>query len=209
MKSFDTSIRGFYKDAARVSRRDPGLAFQFARAGFKQHGAAGRRRQAAKAGVQVPPLMILSLTRRCNLRCAGCFVQAQDRPAGPELTMAEIRTILSDARDLGVSIVALAGGEPLTRPAILDVVAEFPEPIQLLYLDADGDKGRGKGIYLEILEAGLSKMPKGSVVLAHNSVNCAERLKDYLAFVRDPEKMGASVNVILDGEGLRLVGASI
>ncbi len=41
--------------------------------------------------------------------------------------MAELRTILRDARDLGVSMVALAGGEPLTRPEILDVAADFPE----------------------------------------------------------------------------------
>ena len=73
--------------------------------------------------------MILSVTRRCNLRCAGCFVQAQGRPAGNELSMAELRMVLRDARDLGVSMVALAGGEPLTRPEILDVAAEFPEVI--------------------------------------------------------------------------------
>ena len=73
--------------------------------------------------------MILSVTRRCNLRCAGCFVEAQGRPAGDELSMAEIRMVLYDARDLGVSMVALAGGEPLTRPEILDVAAEFPELI--------------------------------------------------------------------------------
>ena len=71
--------------------------------------------------------MILSVTRRCNLRCAGCFVQEHGRRPGKELTAAELRTILADARDLGVSIVALAGGEPLTRPEILDVAADFPE----------------------------------------------------------------------------------
>ena len=83
-------------------------------------------------------------------------------------------------------------------------VAGFPGPIDLLYLDADGDKERGKGIYLEILEAGLDRMPAGSTVLAHNSVNCAERLKDYLAFVRDETHCAASVNVIVDAEGLEV-----
>ena len=82
--------------------------------------------------------------------------------------------------------------------------AEFPGQIDLLYLDADGDGGRGKGIYLEILEAGLDRMPKGSIVLAHNSVNCADKLQHYFAFVRDPAKMTNSVNVILDGEGLEV-----
>jgi MoaA/NifB/PqqE/SkfB family radical SAM enzyme len=127
MNSFDHSIRGFCRDLARISRREPGLALYFARTALRQREAAGRRRRAAKQGVQVPPLMILSVTRRCNLRCAGCFVHAQGRPAGDELSAAELRTILGDARDLGVSMVALAGGEPLTRPEILDVAAELPE----------------------------------------------------------------------------------
>lgn len=35
-------------------------------------------------------------------------------------------------------------------------------------------------------------------------MNCAERLKDYLAFVRDPAGMRASVNIIFDGEGLEV-----
>jgi hypothetical protein len=47
-------------------------------------------------------------------------------------------------------------------------------------------------------------MPSGSVVLAHNSANLAERLKHYLAWVRDPTHMRASVNVIFDPEGLEV-----
>jgi MoaA/NifB/PqqE/SkfB family radical SAM enzyme len=127
MSNFDISIRGFCRDAARVCRRDPGLALHFVRTALKQRDAAALRRRWAQTGVQVPPLMIMSVTRRCNLRCAGCFVHAQGRPAGEELTVAELRTVLKDARDLGVSMVALAGGEPLTRPEILEVVVEFPE----------------------------------------------------------------------------------
>lgn len=127
MKSFDTSIRGFCRDLARVSAGDRGLALHFTRTAMRQWSAAGRRGKAAKAGIQVPPMMILSVTRSCNLSCAGCFVQEHGRRPGDELTPAEIRTILADARDLGVSIVVLAGGEPLTRPEALDVAADFPE----------------------------------------------------------------------------------
>ena len=86
----------------------------------------------------------------------------------------------------------------------VDVVAQFDGPIHLLYLDADGDAERGKGIYLDILEAGLDRMPRGAVVLAHNSVNCAERLRHYLGFVRNPSNFSASVNVVFDIEGLEV-----
>ena len=80
----------------------------------------------------------------------------------------------------------------------------YREPIDLLYLDADGDKQRGKGIYLEILRACYDRLPNGAIVLAHNSVNAATRLGDYLAFVRDDANCRASINVILDPEGLEV-----
>jgi predicted O-methyltransferase YrrM len=86
----------------------------------------------------------------------------------------------------------------------VEVVAGFAGPIHLLYLDADGDARRGKGIYLDILEQAYPRMPEGAVVLAHNSVNCGPRLKDYLGFVRDPAHMRASVNVVFDPEGLEV-----
>jgi hypothetical protein len=78
------------------------------------------------------------------------------------------------------------------------------EPLNLLYLDADGTGKRGKGVYLDILQAGYERMPKGALVLAHNSVNSAAQLQDYLAFVRDPAKLRGSINVIMDGEGLEV-----
>lgn len=83
-------------------------------------------------------------------------------------------------------------------------VRDYEDPIDLLYLDADGAGGRGKGVYLDILQAGYDRMPSGSLVLAHNSVNSAERLKDYLTFVRDPAHFAASVNVVIDPEGLEV-----
>ncbi len=82
--------------------------------------------------------------------------------------------------------------------------AGYPHPIDLLYLDADGAGGRGKGVYLDILEAAWDRLPEGAIVLAHNSVNLADSLRHYLDFVRDPRNMAASVNCAVDGEGLEV-----
>lgn len=98
----------------------------------------------------------------------------------------------------GVARVVAADAIPFAR--------NYPEPIHLLYLDADGTPAQGKGVYMDILDAAYDKMPAGSLVLAHNSVNAAERLSKYLAFVRDPQHMKASVNIIFDGEGLEVSG---
>lgn len=86
----------------------------------------------------------------------------------------------------------------------VDVVRDFDGEIHLLYLDADGGPERGKGIYLDILQSALDKMPPGSIVLAHNSVNAAERLKHYLDFVRHSSAFRSSVNVVFDIEGLEV-----
>lgn len=86
----------------------------------------------------------------------------------------------------------------------VEVAADYAGPIHLLYLDADGTPEQGKGVYLDILKNAYDKMPTGSVVLAHNSVNAAERLRHYLAFVRDSEHMSAGVNVVFDIEGLEV-----
>ena len=48
------------------------------------------------------------------------------------------------------------------------------------------------------------KMPKGSVILAHNSGNAASKLEHYLTFVRDAKNCAASVNCLLDIEGLEV-----
>jgi sulfatase maturation enzyme AslB (radical SAM superfamily) len=121
---FDGSIAGFCRDALQISLRRSRSATFFAKTARNQRSAARRRVEAAGRGIPVPPLMILSLTRRCNLRCKGCFAQEQHRDAGGEMTLEQLRMLLSQARDLGVSIVALAGGEPLTRADVLEITKE-------------------------------------------------------------------------------------
>jgi predicted O-methyltransferase YrrM len=76
--------------------------------------------------------------------------------------------------------------------------------IDLLYLDADGPAGRGKSIYLGLLEDALPSLRSGSIVIAHNSVNCAAELADYLRVVRDPTRFTESINVVLDDQGLEV-----
>jgi MoaA/NifB/PqqE/SkfB family radical SAM enzyme len=40
---------------------------------------------------------------------------------------ATLRAVLDDAGELGISVALLAGGEPLTRPGLLDIVSEYPD----------------------------------------------------------------------------------
>jgi predicted O-methyltransferase YrrM len=69
---------------------------------------------------------------------------------------------------------------------------------------ADGPRGTGKSIYLDLLQAALHALRPGSLILAHNSVNAAHTMTDYMAYVRDPNRLSASVNMIVDDQGLQV-----
>jgi predicted O-methyltransferase YrrM len=76
--------------------------------------------------------------------------------------------------------------------------------LDLLYLDADGPRGSAKSIYLDLLLAALHALRPGSLVLAHNSVNAAASMADYLGHVRDPTRFSQSVNMVVDDQGLEV-----
>lgn len=143
--------------------------------------------------------------------CGNTFISNAGAAVGPgacytakQLIGVEIKPHEAERAERNVRRIDPTDVARIVAADAIDVVSQFEEPIHLLYLDADGDGGRGKGIYLDILQAGYDKMPPGSVVLAHNSVNMAERLRDYLEFVRDPSNFRASVNVVFDIEGLEV-----
>ena len=63
-------------------------------------------------------LLAINLTRRCNLACAHCYLDANTlrRGDGDELTTREVEALLEDVAALGHgTMVVLTGGEPLLR----------------------------------------------------------------------------------------------
>ena len=75
---------------------------------------------------------------------------------------------------------------------------EFDGSIDILYIDADG-------AYRRITEeARARQLHPRSLVLAHNSVNLAHQIADFLEYVRDPGNFTESINVIIDDQGLEV-----
>lgn len=143
--------------------------------------------------------------------CGNTFISNAGAAVGPgacytarELLGVEIVPEEAARAERNVRRLDPSGVARVLAADAVEVVAEFPQPIDLLYLDADGAGSRGKGIYLDILEAAEDKLHPGSVILAHNSVNAADSLRHYLDYVRDPAHCRASVNVMIDGEGLEV-----
>jgi MoaA/NifB/PqqE/SkfB family radical SAM enzyme len=118
---------------ARIIGKDPRLApFALRTLGNQRH-AARKRKKFLEKGMQVPPFMIVSVTNRCNLDCKGCYARKFQNASVTEMNGKFLREILDQARDLGISIVMIAGGEPLIREDIIDIMEEFPEIIFPLF----------------------------------------------------------------------------
>ncbi len=74
-----------------------------------------------------PPFLVaLNLTRRCNLNCAHCYLDAGTRESddSDELTTAEVKELLDDiARLSDETMVVFTGGEPLLRADLTELIA--------------------------------------------------------------------------------------
>ncbi len=125
-ESITTSVR----QVIRIVNGDPILLLTATRLLAAQKKAERRRELLAAEGVQVPAVVMLSLTHRCNLACQGCYMRSLHRSMAPEMNSDQIRSLVSQSVDLGVSFLVIAGGEPLVRKDdILMMARAFPSMI--------------------------------------------------------------------------------
>ena len=151
------------------------------------------------------------VTIAVGIFCGNTFISNAGAAVGPgacyeaeRLVGLEIRPEEADRARSNVATI-----DPDQRVEILAVdgvpwLQDFDGTIDLLYLDADGRGGKGKSIYLEMVQAALHALRPGSLVLAHNSVNSARDLADYLAYMRDSGQFQESVNMVVDDQGLEV-----
>ncbi|MFM8552355.1 MAG: radical SAM protein, partial [Nitrospiraceae bacterium] len=71
-----------------------------------------------------PFLIALNLTQRCNLKCDHCYLDATTKAGGgsDELTTEECFRLIDQIAEVNRGcLLVITGGEPLTRPDILDI----------------------------------------------------------------------------------------
>lgn len=67
-----------------------------------------------------PYLVALNLTRRCNLSCSHCYLDANTRlDEGDEMDSQQLCDLLDEMAQSGVEMVVLTGGEPFLRRDLL------------------------------------------------------------------------------------------
>jgi MoaA/NifB/PqqE/SkfB family radical SAM enzyme len=121
------SLGKFFGDAWKITLKHPTQAYYFFRTVQWQKKAARTRAEYGRQGIRVPPMIIYSITDRCNLHCKGCYAQALHTSMKTEMDGDKMKNTIREARELGVSFMILAGGEPLVRREIIDIIGEFKD----------------------------------------------------------------------------------
>ena len=116
---FNRILNKFWNRVFRRIVKYPSYIPAYARVLSWQAASKRRRQRNAAEGLTVPPIMIFSITNRCNLNCVGCFAHAQGRKLDEELSISQIEDIIAQGEALGISIFLIAGGEPLVKKGIL------------------------------------------------------------------------------------------
>ncbi len=122
----EKGITDLFKAALKVSLKRPRFFLFLMRFIARQRKAAKLRRLKERKGINIPPFMIVSVTGRCNLNCAGCYSKINHDSSKKEMTDPELESILRQAEEIGTSISLIAGGEPLKRDGLFDLTAKFP-----------------------------------------------------------------------------------
>jgi len=137
--------------------------------------------------------------------CGSGRVYRADRLVGVDIDREAIELARENFRRIGaeeVELLAEDGHEFLER---------IDHPIELLYLDAYGPLPGTNGpstklIYLTLLQRAYDKIPKGGLVIAHDTLPAwfVRSARKYLEFVRDKAHFQVSLSIEPDREGLEV-----
>ena len=195
---------------------------------YQHQKKAAKLRQKNKAdGLNVPPIAIFSITNRCNLNCKGCYANAQNRDFTKELEDNKIKEIFLEAMELGVSIIMLAGGEPLLRKNVLRFAGEmknilFPvftnstlinsemvkffkknkNVIPILSIEGyqeQTDRRRGSGVFNRVLQV-ADKLNHNNIHFGTSLTLTSENYETLLndEFIRDIVNQGSKLNFFVE-----------
>lgn len=122
-KYLSDGIEVLVKDAIRVTLKEPKESiFMMSFMNACKKAALIRKKYESK-GEHIPSFLISSITSDCNLHCKGCYSRANrgcfDGTDNTQMPKEEWLRIFQEAKDMGVSFILLAGGEPLMRKDVI------------------------------------------------------------------------------------------
>ena len=94
------------------------------------------------------------ITHMCNLRCKHCYANAGKR-IEEEFSLEEIKKIVDELDSLGTVLIALAGGEPMLRKDIYEIISYIKSKGMEVFLNTNGTMINEDTI-IELINAGLT-----------------------------------------------------
>ena len=124
-------VENIVKDALKASLKNPKESLFLLK--FSKHAkkATKIRQEYQKEGHNIPVFLIASITSNCNLHCTGCYSRANgscsDEDNNEQLSSEDWESIFNQSKEIGISFIVLAGGEPMLREDVIKKASEFPE----------------------------------------------------------------------------------
>mgnify|MGYP003392553484 CR=1 FL=1 len=79
------------------------------------------RYQKGKPADSYRPIVVWNSTRRCNLKCIHCYIDAKMMPDAGELTTPEAKILIDDLAVFGAPVFLFSGGEPFIREDLFEL----------------------------------------------------------------------------------------
>lgn len=126
-------IENIVKGIVKASFKNPKETAFILKYALSSKEAQRKRESLNEKEENVPAFLISSITSSCNLFCKGCYAR-ENKSCGEGLNKEQLSgqrwgEIFKEARELGVSFILLAGGEPLLRSDVIEKAAEVKEII--------------------------------------------------------------------------------
>ncbi len=202
-------VENIVKGALRASLSNPLESLFMAQYAISSKAAAKRRHEYKEKGISIPPFLIASITSQCNLHCAGCYARANhschDKEEQGQLSDEEWIHIFEEAKELGISFILLAGGEPFVRMELIKAAGRYKSILFPVFtngtlmndeylrifdanrnlvpiLSIEGnqvltDRRRGDGVY-EALTKAMQNLKKGNILFGTSVTVTKENLKE-------------------------------
>lgn len=98
--------------------------------------------------------MTFAVTCRCQCNCAHCSAAYHQKKGDVELSTEEAEKLIDDSQDLGITILAFTGGEPLLREDIFELITYVNQKRTLFLLFTNGLLLDGDNVK-RLVDAGL------------------------------------------------------
>ncbi len=156
-------VESIVKGAMKASFQNPKESKFIMKYILESKKAAKRRKNFEEKGQHIPPFLISSITSSCNLFCKGCYARANntcgEKSNKDQMTSDQWEDVFKQGKELGISFILLAGGEPLMRKDVIEKASQIKEIIFPIFtngtiLDEE---------YIKLLDANRNLVPVISI----------------------------------------------